>query len=84
LVSAYVASVNAPIASNTVTAGQASCKTPNYWSGTSWNKGLPLDTSDAVVYTGTYSGSLAVRSLGIGPSGVYTIADTNSLKIKNN
>jgi hypothetical protein len=82
LVSAYVSGVNTPIANNILTAGQRNCKTPNYWNGTSWNKGLPLDTTDAVVFAGTaYTGSLAVRSLTIAPNGKYTIADTNSLKI---
>lgn len=30
-ISSYVGGLNTPIASNTVTAGQPSCKTPNYW-----------------------------------------------------
>jgi len=84
LVSAYVAGVNTPIASNTVTAGQASCKTPNYWSGTSWNKGLPMDTTDAVIFTGTYTGSLGVRSLLINSGTTYNVPDTSGyLKFKN-
>ncbi len=82
LVSAYVASVNTPIANNTLTAGQKNCKTPNYWNGTTWNKNLPQDTTDAVIFAGTYTGSLGVRSLVIGPGGTYNVADTNTLKVR--
>ncbi len=81
-ISSYVGGVNTPIANNTVTVGQPSCKTPNYWNGTTWNKNLPQDTTDAVIFAGTYTGSLGVRSLVIGPGGTYNIADTNTLKVK--
>jgi hypothetical protein len=80
--SAYVGGVNTVWANNTVTAGQSSCKTPNYWNGTTWNKGLPQDTTDAVIFAGTYTGSLAVRSLIVSNNGVYNVADTNSLKVR--
>jgi len=84
LVSAYVSGANTPIASNTVTAGQKNCKTPNYWNGTSWNKGLPLDTTDAIIFTGTYSGSLNVRSLVIAPSGTFNLPLSGTLQYKTN
>jgi hypothetical protein len=84
LVSAYVSGVNTPIASNTVTAGRASCRTPNYWNGTTWNKGLPLDTTDATIFTGTYSGSLNVRSLVIAPSGTFNLPLSGTLQYKTN
>jgi hypothetical protein len=77
-ISAYIGGVNTVLANNTVTAGQKNCKTPNYWNGISWNKGLPLDTTDATIFTGTYFGSLNVRSLVISPSGIYNLADTST------
>ncbi len=79
-ITAYVGSVNTPIANNTVTTGQKNCKTPNYWNGISWNKGLPLDTTDATIFTGTYKGSLKVRSLVISPNGTYNLVDTMSFQ----
>jgi hypothetical protein len=70
-ISAYVGGLNTPIANNTVTAGQKNCKTPNYWNGTSWNKGTPTDTTDAVIFAGTYSGALNARTLTINVGANY-------------
>ncbi len=76
-ISAYVASVNTPIASTTVNAGQAFCFTPNYWNGTTWNKGTPDNSTDAVIFAGTYTGSLTARTLTINNGTTYNQAGGN-------
>jgi hypothetical protein len=84
-VSAYVSGINTNLAASTAIPGQAFCKTPNYWNGSSWNKGLPMDTTDAVIFTGNYTGSLGVRTLFINSGTTYNVPDTSGgyLKFKN-
>jgi hypothetical protein len=65
-INAYVSAVNTAIANNTVTAGQAFCLTPVYYTSGSnaWNSS-PVATRDAVVMSGTATASSAMSCRGL-------------------
>lgn len=85
-INAYVGTTNTVIASNTVTAGQAFCLTPVYYtSGTSaWSSTLS-SSRDAVVMSGspTQSG-MTCRSLRIESGSTLTISAGTLLSLRGN
>jgi len=85
LVSSYVSGVNTPIASNTVTAGQASCLTPTYYSSATnaWSS-TPAANKDATVYSGTATGTLSCRGYSVATGATHTIGSGNTLTVTRN
>jgi len=85
LVSAYVGTTNTPIASNTVTAGQASCLTPTYYSSATnaWSSATAAN-KDATVYSGTATGTLSCRGYSVATGATHTIGSGNTLTVTKN
>jgi hypothetical protein len=85
LVSAYVGSTNTPIVSNTVTAGQAFCLTPVYYSSTTnaWNS-TPSVSRDATVYSGTATGTVSSRGLTVATGATLNVGSGNTLTVSRN
>jgi hypothetical protein len=84
-ISAYVGTTNTPIASNTVTAGQAFCLTPVYYSSTTnaWNS-TPSVSRDATVYSGTATGTVSSRGLTVATGATLNVGSGNTLTVSRN
>jgi hypothetical protein len=84
-ISAYVGTTNTPIANNTVTAGQAFCLTPVYYSSTSnaWNS-TPSVSRDATVYSGTATGTVSSRGLTVATGATLNVGSGNTLTVSRN
>ncbi len=83
LVSAYVGTTNTPIASNTVTAGQAFCLTPTYYSNSVWSS-TPSASKDAVVFAGTATGTVSSRGLTVATGATLNVGSGNTLTVTKN
>ncbi len=84
-VSAYIGGVNTVLANNTVTAGQAFCLTPTYYSSATnaWSS-TPNANKDATVFSGTATGSLSCRGYSVATSATHNIGSGNTLTVTKN